>query len=174
MYHDSKKRWAKYRCALMLPTVLCLMSCSTLKSTATSEVTARNEKVTTDSVADTSVSLDSTRTVTTVTLTAGEEVVTVVREYDTTQPPDSATGNPPLARETTVTRRSTGTARRETTACQGTTTTATRHSVTTSRDSSRVEARIDTATEESSNAGSIATALSLIGLIAIVTVVLKR
>lgn len=57
-------------------------------------------------------------TETTTEQTSDEEVTTTVREYDTSQPTDSATGTPPLKKETTQTRRKTGSGKQKQTAEQ--------------------------------------------------------
>lgn len=80
----------------------------------TARQTATVQEVTTDSSAtakttDTRHTRLGTETLT--ERTEGEEVVTTIREYDTSLPADTATGTPPLRREITQTRRKAGTAR---------------------------------------------------------------
>ena len=70
-----------------------------------------------------------------------EEVVTTIREYDTSLPADTVTGTPPLRREITRTRRKTGSARQ----VQTTDRTTARHRET---DAEAKQQRTDTRTEQ--------------------------
>lgn len=102
---------------LTVISVALLAACSPVKKTltarqaTTTSVSAKVEMekhTTTDSLARTQASdmthaEQSTAIIT--DLAGSEEVTTITREYDTTQPTDSATGTPPILRETTQTRR---------------------------------------------------------------------
>ena len=88
----------------MLPIVLFAGSCSTKRVTAEAhrQATAQSEQT---AHAESSTRVETT--VTTVTLRAGnEEIVTVIREYDTDKTADPVTGKPPLKRESEQTYKS--------------------------------------------------------------------
>lgn len=77
----------------------------------------------TDSTANTSASDNrhaKLNTETTTEQTSDEEVITTVKEYDTSQPTDATTGTPPLKKETTQTRRKADTGKQKQTAEQTT------------------------------------------------------
>lgn len=117
MFHDWRKHSVKFLCALTLPTVLFLGSCSTTKKVTaasqrqedkTEQHTELNREVKTDSTAASSsrdVLHDVLNTSTTTEQVSDEEITTTVREYDTDKPTDAATGTPPLKREITQSRR---------------------------------------------------------------------
>ena len=110
---NSARQLRKYRAALMLPSVLFLVSCSPLKQTATTR-SRNNDSAHGQFAADREITLDSIffrelyealreqlaieRTRNRAT---AEDVETVTREYDTSRPADTLTGKPPLLRETT-------------------------------------------------------------------------
>lgn len=109
---NSARQLRKYRAALMLPSVLFLVSCSPLKQTAATRIRnndsaheqlAANWEITRDSIffrelceaLREQLSIERTRNRAT-----AEDVETVTREYDTSRPADTLTGKPPLLRET--------------------------------------------------------------------------
>lgn len=113
------------RIALVAFSALLIVSCSPVKSLYRSTQQAKDnteqqltkkKEVAIDSTADTSVR-DATATTSTTESTAeratDEEVITSVREYDTSLPTDAATGTPPLKKETTQTRRKASTEKQQ-------------------------------------------------------------
>lgn len=122
----------KYPVVLILTIALFLGSCSPMRKAMSSrqrvesnseQQRAVEQQTKTDSTANTSAS-DSRHTglnmETTTEQTTDEEVITTVREYDTSKPTDDKTGTPPLKKETTQTRRKADTGKQKQTVEQTT------------------------------------------------------
>ncbi len=122
----------KYPLALFLSSALLLGSCSPMKkmmsgkeqaASKTNQSTAIDRKIKTDSIVTmlaTDTRHDKIGTETTTEQVSNEEVVTIMREYDTDKLTDTSTGTPPLKREISQTRRKTDAGRQARTTGQAT------------------------------------------------------